>query len=71
MTEGQKIGLWVNLNRCQAQQRIQSGQFDETDYEGIYELFMQAYGDEAMARRAQAQAAERLVMQRTEEARAR
>ena len=65
-----RLGLRVNLTRCHAQKRIEEGRYDRTDYVGVYDLFMRAYGDEPKARQAQAQAAEALVNQQTEAARA-
>lgn len=61
MTEAEKIGLLANLERCQAQERIHLGLIDWTDYQGVYDLFLMAYGDEAKARRAQSIALERHV----------
>lgn len=58
MSEPQKLGLLANLGRVKAQDTIHNGRFDHGDYQGVYELYLQAYGDEKLARRAQSQAAE-------------
>jgi hypothetical protein len=49
----------------QAQQTIYDGQFDPANHQRVYELYLAAYGDEDLARRAQANAAETYVNQQT------
>jgi hypothetical protein len=61
LTAEQQIGLRANLPRMKAQDRIHRGDFDATDYRGVYELFLAAYDDEEVAQRAQSQAAENYV----------
>jgi len=41
----------------QAQQLIHLGQLDPTDYQGAYAIYLDAFGDEALARKAQSAAA--------------
>lgn len=45
-------GLWLNLNRVQAQRKIHSGDYDPVDFDGVYELFLMATGDRNVANRA-------------------
>lgn len=44
-------------------------QFDPTDYRGVYELYMRAYGNDRLARRAQSQAMDNYVNSKTAAAR--
>lgn len=67
MTEAEKIGLLANLNRVKAQDVIHLGLFDSTDWRGVYELYLNAYGDEHLARKAQTKAAEQFVDRRISE----
>lgn len=41
-----------------AQDIIHRGDYDPCDYSGVYLLYKQAFGNEALARKAQSQAAE-------------
>ena len=41
-----------------AQQRIHLGLFDPADYEGVFGLYLTAYGDVELAHKAKSQAAE-------------
>ena len=61
INSARRLALWQNIPRIKAQQRIANGQFDGTDYQGVYHLVLLATGDEAQARKAQADAAERYV----------
>lgn len=65
LTEEKRLGLKLNLGRCQAQDRIFQGRFDPTDFEGVYELYKLAYDDEDAAQKAATEAAMRLVRQET------
>jgi len=40
---------------------LDSGNYSETDYEGVYELYLAAYGDEDEARKAQSVALQKYV----------
>jgi hypothetical protein len=60
-SEEQKQGYFVNMTRVKAQRRIERGDYDGTDHEGVYNLFMVAFGDENRARDAQAEAAKNLM----------
>ena len=46
------------LRSVQAQDIIHRGDFDPYDYQGVYDLFKVAFGDENKARKAQSQASE-------------
>ncbi|MEX2176187.1 MAG: hypothetical protein WD872_17630 [Pirellulaceae bacterium] len=48
----------ANLNRCQAQDRIFRGEFNQTDYAAVYDLYLTAYGRVALAEQAKSRAAE-------------
>ncbi len=61
LSDERLYGLAANLPRIKAQHKCNSGQFDPTDYQGVYHLILLATGDEEQARRAQADAAERYV----------
>lgn len=65
LTESQQVGLLANLQRMQSQESIQRGDYNSTDHNGIYELFISAYGDENLARKMQTSAFKALVEQRT------
>jgi len=58
-----------NLSRVQAQDRIFRDQYDPLDFKGVYQLHLEAYGDEDLAQKAQTEAAKRLVRVETEAAR--
>lgn len=45
----------------QAQQAIHLGLLDPVDYQGAYNTFLDAFGNEAIARKAQSAAAKRYV----------
>lgn len=49
----------MNLRRCQSQQIIHLGLLDPVDYSGAYNTYLTAYGNEALARKAQSCAAQR------------
>lgn len=51
----------ANLYRVQAQKRIVEGNYDPTDYELVYSLFLIAYDDENRALKARAQSIESLM----------
>ena len=61
LTPVERIGYLANLERCKAQQTIHLGNYNPMDYKGLYDLYMFAFGDESLARRAQTQALERFV----------
>ena len=64
LTPAERIGYLANLERCKAQQVIHLGKYNPSDYRGVYQLYLLAFGDEDVARRAQVRAAELLVEQR-------
>lgn len=61
LTQRQRDGLTLNLDRVKAQRQIESGKFDPLDYEGIYHLVMLAYDDEDLAQSHKTAALERYV----------
>jgi hypothetical protein len=61
LDEHSRTALWCNLPRVKAQQQLHDGKFDSTNYKQVYQLVLQATGDEQQARKAQADALERFV----------
>lgn len=61
MTEDQFTGLFLNIPRAKAQQILQSGKYDPTNWQNVYELVLLATGDKQAAERAKNDAAERYV----------
>ena len=61
LTHGQLIGLEVNLPRLKAVKRVESGDYDPTDYEAVYHLWLTAFEDENQAREAQSVALSKFV----------
>lgn len=59
MTGEEKVGYFANLNRVKAQDIIHQGNFNETDYDGIYRLYLAAFDDKDLARRQRTKALER------------
>ena len=59
----EKQGYLANLERCKAQQTIHLGNFNPVDWNGVYDLYMYAFGDEALAQKAKSQALELHVEQ--------
>ena len=56
-----RTALWANLPRVKAQSQLHDGKFDSTNYKQVYQLVLQATGDEDQAYKAQADALERFV----------
>ena len=69
MKPGQKIGYLANLEKVKAQQTIHLGNYSPTDWQGVYGLYMLAYGDTVLAQAARVRAMEMLVEQRCSRAR--
>ncbi len=61
LPEEKLVGLRANLPRVRAQQALQQGQFDPSDYEGVYRLVKLATGDEVQAREARLRSMERYI----------
>ena len=59
-------GFAANMPRVRAQEMLAEGDFDPTDYEGIYRVTLAATGNIESANRARTQAMKALVKQRTE-----
>lgn len=64
-----RLGLELNLPGLLAQKRIEDGQYDPDDYDAIYDLFMDAYGDDEIALNAQIESMRRVVRRECEAAR--
>lgn len=62
LSKAEQIGLMANLATFEAQDRISSGNYDDTNHEQVYNLFACAY-DETAAEKARSTALERLVKQ--------
>jgi len=63
--------LLANLNRMKAQQKIHLGQYEPTDYQHVYALYLAAFDDEALASKARANALEQYVDRKIRAARGR
>jgi hypothetical protein len=61
ISESQQLGLLENLPKLIAQERIYHGNYSPTDPAGVYALFMSAFDDENVARKAQLEAAKHMV----------
>ena len=55
MSEIEVLALRGNLPKLRARQRIEMGKYDPLDHESIYRLFLDAYDDEDLARKRQAE----------------
>lgn len=64
-----QLGLLANLPRLQAQDRVFRGLYDPLDYQGVYELYLDAYGNDDLARAAQLASLKRVVRAETDAAR--
>jgi hypothetical protein len=53
LKDEQIIALRENLPRVRAQKTIEEGKYDPTDFERVYQLFLQAFDDENLARKRQ------------------
>jgi len=53
----------------QAQQRIADGNVDPNNWDAVYDVFMEAYGDRELAERERLESMKRVVREETEEAR--
>ena len=63
LTAAQRAGLMANLARLEAQDIIRGGQFDPTNYDAVYNLYITAFEDESKAQAAKLKSLERLVRQ--------
>ena len=61
ISEATQLGLLENLPKLIAQERIYHGNYSPSDPRGVYALFMAAFDDENVARKAQLDAAKALV----------
>ncbi len=61
LSNDQFVGLFANLDRVKCQQRIENGNYDATDYEHVFNLYMLAYEDENRALQARSQAIRNLM----------
>ena len=55
LSDEQMIGLLANVGKVKAQHRIESGNFDPDDFEGVFNLVLLATGDERQALAARSQ----------------
>jgi len=69
LTWDRQLGLELNLPRVQAQQRIADGKIDSRDWDAVYDIVLEAYGDKELAERERLEAMKRVVREETEEAR--
>jgi len=53
----------------QAQQRIADGKVDPNDWDAVYDIFLEAYGDVDLAEKQRLNSMKRVVREETEEAR--
>lgn len=61
LSDDQKAALLANLSRVKSQDILHSGNYSPTDYHGVYQLTLDATGDERLAQKAKADALERFV----------
>lgn len=61
ITESEQLGLLENLPKLIAQERIYHGNYSPSDPGSVYALFMAAFDNETVARKAQLEAAKALV----------
>lgn len=61
LSEAEKIAYLANLPRLKAQKRLDEGDYDPTDYNGVYALTLLATGDELRAVKARSKAQWRLL----------
>jgi hypothetical protein len=61
ISESQQLGLLENLPKLIAQERIYHGNYSPSDPASVYSLFMTAFDDEQLARKAQLSAAKLMV----------
>ena len=71
LPKDRQLGLLANLRRVQAQEQVHHGRYDPSDYDAIYELYLDAYGDEHLARAARLSSMKKVVREETEAARMR
>ncbi len=64
MSDREVATLKTNLQRVKAQKQIADGNYNPTDYQLVYSLFLVAYGDEDRALKARAQSIEALMERR-------
>ncbi len=58
LTSDQRIGLLANLGRVKCQDRLHRGDYDVSDWQGVYDLVLAAGGSELDAAKARASAIE-------------
>lgn len=69
MPEEMVLGLLTNLPRVKAQEQLNSGDFDPTAHESVYQLVMLATGDETQALRARSDSMRALIEQQARRSR--
>jgi hypothetical protein len=63
LTPAQQAGLYANLPRVKAQQRIFDGRWEGLDYQGVYDLYLRAFEDTRLADSARTKFLEQYVQQ--------
>jgi hypothetical protein len=61
LTESQKVALVANIDRVQAQQILNAGNYSNSDYQTVHDLTLLATGSKAMAEQARSIALKRYV----------
>lgn len=55
LTDWEVLALREHLPRLRARQRIEAGKYDPLDYDTVYRIWLEAYGDEDLARKRQSE----------------
>lgn len=61
MQADERAALFGNIKRVQAQQQVIDDDYDISDYDGVYRLFMLAYGKKSYAEKMKLKALEEHV----------
>lgn len=61
LSDNERAALLANLPRVKAQDILHSGNYSPTDYNGVYQLTLDATGDEKQAEKAKSDALDRFV----------
>ncbi len=69
LPKDRQFGLLTNLRRVQAQERIFREMYEPSDYDGVYDLYFEAYGSEDLARAAKLDSLKQFMRSECEAAR--
>jgi len=69
LPKDRQTGLLLNLRRVKAQGRIERQIYDPEDHEGVYQLYMDAYGDQGLADEARLSSLRAVMKRETDAAR--